>query len=354
VKDGSVDLINKEGVHTAVLTGVHLTYTTLTDELAEGIAVIERAVWAETLVLENVRSSFRYTETEFTLPDVTATLGGGPVRGKFHGQPEAPKSPFETELTFAQVNLDRVATDVGWKEGQVSGLAAGKLDLHGDMHRAERAEGTGQVQLRDGRFQQLDLFQTIGQALDIRELTDLRLKDGGGDFRIAGEKVLFDRLTLTAANLQLTAKGQIRFDKKVNMEAQLGLDETLLKQLPDVVRSSFATANGGQRTIDFNITGSTDKLKTNLLDKLIGQKIGQQFDDLLTGLFGGNKKEDDKKKKEEEEKKKAEKAEKAKKKKEADAAKAKIAATPAPDAPPATPPPGPPAAPTTAITPAKP
>jgi type II secretion system protein N len=364
VKNGSVDLIDKEGVHTAVLTGVHLTYTTLTEELAEGTAVIERAVWAETLALENVRTPFKYTEADFTLPDITATLGGGPVRGKFHGQPEAPKSPFETTLTFDQVNLDRVATEAGWKEGQISGTAAGKLDLHGDMHRAERAEGTGQVLLRDGRFQQLELFQTVGQVLNIRELSDLRIKEGTGDFRVAGEKVLFDRLTLSAANLQIDAKGQIRFDKKVNLEAQLGVDEALLKQLPDIVRGSFTTAEGNPPTIAFNVTGSTDKLRTNLMDKLIGQKIGQQFDDLLTGLFGGTKKEDDKKKKEEEEKKKAEKAEKDKKKKEAAAAKAKAqtpapaAGTPVPTAPPApaavAPPPGPTAAPTTAITPAKP
>ncbi len=347
VKSGAVDLVDKDGKHTAVFSDVNMTYTALSEEKVEGTAVIGRAVWADTLVLENVRTPFKYAGGELTLPELTATLGGGPVRGSYRAQPDAPKSPFETALTFEQVNLDRVATAAGLKPGQAVGIAAGKLALRGDMRRAERAEGAGEFQLHDGRFQQLEFFQTIGQALNIRELSDLRLKDARGEFRIGGEKVTFDQLTLTAANLQLGAKGTVRFDQKIALEAQLGVDDALVKQLPDMVRESFGTASSGLRTIDFNITGTTEKLRTNLIDKLIGQKINQQFDQLLTGIFGGkNKEEEDKRKKEEERKKEETKAEK-KRKKEQDKAAAK------PPGAAAAPPPAS-AAPTTAITPVKP
>lgn len=342
VKSGAVELVDKDGKHTATFTDVNMTYTALTDANVEGTAVIGRAVWADTLVLENVRTPFKYAAGELTLPEVIGTLAGGSVRGSYRAQPEAPKSPFEMAFTFEQVNLDRLATQVGWKPGQAGGTAAGQLALHGDMRRAERAEGSGQFQLRDGQFKQLELFQTIGQALNIHELSDLRLKDAHGEFRVGGEKVTFDQLTLTAANLQLGAKGTVRFDQKVALDAQLGVEEGLVKQLPDLVRASFATADNGRRTIDFNITGSTEKLRTNLLDKLIGQKIGQQFDDLLSGIFGGGKKDDDKKKKEEEERRKDEKREEKKRKKEQDKAAAAKPPAAAPDAP------------TTAITPGKP
>ena len=343
VKGGTVDLVDKDGKHTAVFTDVNMTYTALTEEKVEGTAVIGRVVWADTLTLENVRTPFKYAGGELTLPEITATLGGGPVRGSFRAQPDAPKSPFETAFTFEQVNLDRVTTLAGGKPGQVGGLAGGKLTLHGDLDRAERAEGGGEFQLRDGRFAQFELFQTIGQALNIRELSDLRIKEGHGDFHVGSERVTFDRLTLAAANLQLEAKGTVRFNQKVALEAQLGVDDALVKQLPDLVRGSFATADGGRRTIDFNITGTTEKLRTNLMDKLIGQKINQQFDDLLTGIFGGKNKDDEEKKKKEEERRKEEK----KRKKEQEKAAAKLPATPAP-------PPPVPGVPPTAITPVKP
>ena len=348
VKDGTVDLVDKDGKHTAVFTGVNMTYTALSEEKVEGTADIGRAVWADTLALENVRTPFKYAAGELSLPELTATLGGGPVRGSYRAQPDAPKSPFETTLAFEKVNLDRVAGGVGLKPGQLGGTASGQLTLRGDMRRAERAEGGGQFQLTDGRFQQLELFQTIGQALNIRELSDLRLKDARADFRIGGEKVTFDQLKLTAANLQLGAKGTVRFDQKVALDAQLGVDDALVKQLPDLVRASFGTADGGLRTIDFNVTGTTEKPRTNLIDKLIGQKINQQFDQLLTGIFGGKDKDEEEKKKKEEERKKEEKKEEKKRKKEQEKAAAKL-----PGAAAATPPPAP-AAPTTAITPVKP
>jgi len=337
VKSGAVDLVDREGKHTATFTGVNMIYTSLTEEKVEGTATIGRVVWAETLALENVRTPFKYEAGEFILPEVVGTLGGGPVRGSYRAQPDAPKSPFQTAFTFDQVNLDRVATEAGWKPGQVSGVVAGKLELRGDMNRSERAEGTGQFQLRDGQLKQLEFFQTIGQALNIRELSDLRLKDARGDFRIGDERVTFDQLKLTALNLELGARGYVRFDRKVALEAQLGVDEALVKQLPDLVRESFAAVDNGRRTIAFNITGTTEKPRTNLLDKLIGQKINQQFDSVLTSIFGGAKKEDDKKKKEEEDRKKEEK----KRKKAQEKAASKLPAAPG-------------GAPTTTITPAKP
>ena len=349
VKSGTVDLVAKDGKHTAIFTGVNMIYTALSEEKVEGTADIGRAVWADTLALENVRTPFKYAAGELTLPELTATLGGGPVHGSYRAQPDAPKSPFETAFTFEKVNLDRVAGGVGLKPGQLGGTASGQLTLRGDMRRAERAEGGGQFQLTDGRFQQLELFQTIGQVLNIKELSDLRLKDAHGDFRVGGEKVVFDQLSLSAANLQLSAKGTLRFDQKVAFDAQLGVDDKIVKQLPDLVRDGFGTADGGLRTIDFNITGTTEKLRTNLMDKLIGgQNVVQQVGKFAAELFGGKDKDEEEKKKREEERKKEEKKEEKKRKKEQEKAAAKL-----PGAAAATPPPAP-AAPTTAITPVKP
>ncbi len=352
VKSGAVDLVDKDGKHTAIFTDVNMTYTALTEANVEGTAVIGRAVWADTLVLENVHTPFKYAAGELTLPELTATLAGGPVRGSYRAQPDAPKSPFETAFTFEQVNLDRLAVQLGLKPGQAGGTASGKLELRGDMRRAERAEGSGNFQLRDGQFKQLELFQTIGQVLNIKELSDLRLKDAHGDFRVGGEKVIFDQLTLAAANLQLGAKGTLRFDQRVAFDAQLGVEDRIVKQLPDLVRESFGTADNGLRTIDFNISGTTEKIRTNLMDRLIGgQNLSQQFGKFVGGIFQENK-EDEKKKKEEEARKKeesrAEKKAESKRKKELEKAGAgKIPATPAAPAPAS-------AAPTTAITPIQP
>jgi len=333
VKGGAVQLFDEDGSCTLACTGVNVICTTVTATKIEGIADIEHLVWAESLVLEKVRAPFVWHAGELTLPALTATLAGGPVRGKFKGQPKTGDGPFEASFDFDQADLERMATNAGWKPGQASGVGSGRLTVQGNLEKLERITGPGQFQIRDGRFKQLDLFQTIGKALDIRELSDLRLKEGSGEFRLGDKKIHLEKMTLSAVNLHLGAKGTVGFDQKVDLAAQLGLEEDLLKQLPELLRESFGKSENGQRLIGFRISGTTEKLRTNLLDQLIGQKVGRQFDDLLSGLFGTKNKDDEKKKKEEEDRKKEEKKEEKRKKKEAEKASAQAAAAAAPGAP---------------------
>lgn len=363
VKGGAVQLFDKDGKCTLACTGVNVNCTTVTATKIEGIAEIAHLVWAESLVLEKVRTPFLWNAGELTLPELTATLAGGPLRGKFKGQPRTDKGPFEASFTFDQADLDRMATNAGWKPGQASGIGSGQLTVQGDLDDLDRATGPGQFQIRDGRFKQLEFFQIIGKVLDIRELSDLRLKEGSGEIRLGDKKVHIEKMTLSALNLQLGAKGAVGFDQKVELAAQLGLEEELLKQLPELLRESFGKSVNGQRSLGFRITGTTDKLRTNLLDQLIGQKVGRQFDDLLTGLFSPKDKDDEKKKKEEEDRKKEEKKEEKRKKKELEKAAGQAAAAAFPGAPNAAAPPAAkmPAAPaspvapaTTTITPIKP
>jgi hypothetical protein len=122
--------------------------------------------------------------------------------------------------------------------------------------------------------------------------------------------------------LQLNAQGVSRFDGKLDLDARLALSDRLFKQIPTFVRGNFVVAEDGRRAIEFDITGKNNKPKTNLLDRVVGQKIGGQFEELLSTIFGGvtkrepkvesskdsDKKKDDKKKKKKDAAKAAEKA----------------------------------------------
>ncbi|MEI9897417.1 MAG: hypothetical protein WDN28_27065 [Chthoniobacter sp.] len=94
-------------------------------------------------------------------------------------------------------------------------------------------EGEGRVEVRDAQFHQLDLFQNIGQILSMRELSDLRVHDGHGELRLAGEKILVDKLTLNTSDLQLAAHGTARLDKRINLDAQLSAEDAVAQRLPE-------------------------------------------------------------------------------------------------------------------------
>lgn len=326
IKRGSVELLDQMAQPVATFSDVNMNFTTLTAERLVGTAEIGRVLWADRLALDKVASPFSYANGEIDLSELAATIGGGSVKGKFNFKSKAPKEPFTTSLKFDQVDLAKMNTEVGKPAEQMMGLLSGTLDLHGSGQEVVRAEGTSKLKLTDGRFRDFAYFEMIGQALQIRGLSDLRIREANADLRIADEKAFVESMLIQAGELQLSAKGLLRVDGKIQLESRLIADESLLKQLPSMVRKNFVADESGANYIEFSVTGKTDKPKTNLLEKIVGQRVDAQLDDLLTDLFGGMKKKkdepkDDKKKAEE--KKKNDDKKKAEEKKKNDSKEAR-------------------------------
>lgn len=334
IKGGSAELFDNAGKHVAVLSDVNMTYTSLTADHIEGTATIGKVVWTDSFTLENVNTPFKFADGAFNLSEIAAAFAGGTLQGKYHTHTEKDHSPFKIAVTFAKLDLDRLGTQMGAPAGQSVGTLGGQIEIHGDTNRSDRLEGEGRVDVRDAQFHQLDLFQNIGQILGMRELSDLRVHDGHSELRLAGEKILVEKLTLNTADLQLAAHGTARMDKRLNLEAELSAEDAVVQRLPGMIRDNFVPVDGGRHALSFVINGTVDKPKTNIMDKLIGQKINTQFGDVLGTIFGGDKPkpEDDKAKKEDKKKKKDKDKDKA-----AQSAATPPAATPSPATPPTQP-----------------
>jgi len=372
VKGGTVELFDKDHKPVGTFTGVNMTYTKLNADQVEGSATIERVVWADAPPMENVTTSFSYLNAnqELWLPEVNATVAGGSVRGNYRSRSEGKHTPFSYKVEFNRINLDLLVTQSGGEAGQATGDLRGKLSMHGDTDRMEKAEGEGQLELREGRLSQFGIFRVIGDFLNIRELADFRITEGQAEFNVVGDKVLVDRVNLQAPSLEITATGTVRLDnkksdkkdkndkkeRKIAFDARLSVDDAVVAKLPGKAPEAFTSDGKGRRMIDFNVTGTTDKPKTNLDEKLLSQTINGQLGSLLGGLFDDKKeaemqrkKEEEKRKKEEEDRKKAEKKDKKKKDKDKDKEpdkdkdKTKEKATPSPavEAASVTPPPPP-------------
>ena len=305
VHRGSIEFIDNDGKRVAHFTDVDLDYTVISEERLEGVARIGRVNYADALFFENVRAPFAYREMEFSLPHIEGTLGGGHVTGSFRLQPAEAKSPFEARLELAGVDLAQITTAAGWASGRASGTLAGTIALHGPGRQMKKAEGEGRLTLTNGVIRQMDLLQTLGEVLQFEELILLRLKNASADFHVGDEKVHIDQLLLESPDLKLTATGTARFNRKLELDARLAVDETMLKRRAPFVRNLFAsTDEAGQHAIDFKVAGTYDRPTTDLAEKLLGKTLGDQFENVVSRLFGLGKKKDDEKKKEEKKKKK--------------------------------------------------
>jgi uncharacterized protein involved in outer membrane biogenesis len=310
IRNGIIEFRDNEGARVAAATNVHMSYSFPDVERVQGVIEIGHLLWKESLQFHAISSPFNYHKGKLELEDLAGTLGGGTVRGKLEVEPEKKDSPFEVALRLGSVDLAQATADAGWPEGQAGGRLGGEITLSGSTRKMEKAKGRGYLTLENGQFRQFEFFQTLGQVLQIAELANFRLRDGRVDFHVADEKTYIDKLVLEAPELRLSASGQAKFDGKLGLDAELAISERLTKQLPSFVKENLKEPEtDGSRAIPFRITGRTDKPKTDLLDRLVGQRIGSQFDDLVSNIFGLKKKDAPKDKDKEKEKKKKKKDE---------------------------------------------
>lgn len=304
IRQGMVEFWDSDGVRIAQGNGVEMIYTTMRADRLEGTLRIGQLALHESLFFNDVQSPFRYADGEISLTDLRAKLAGGTVEGKLSLKPDEDDAPFEASLAGQKIDISRLSTEAGLPAGQVTGTLTMALELAGSSKQVELATGKGSINVTDTHVQKLEFFQTLGQVLQIPQLADLRLREGHAVFRIANEKAFIEDMLLQTPDLQLDAKGMLRIDGKVQLDARLGLSEQGAQQLHSALRKNLTAADDkGMRFIPFKISGRLDRPRTDLLDSLIGGKIGSQFDDFVSNIFGLKKKKDDKKDKEKKKKK---------------------------------------------------
>ena len=125
----------------------------------------------------------------------------------------------------------------------------------------------------------------------------LDLQQASADFRVGEGKVYVDELLLRSPNLKLIARGEVRLDSTLKLGARLVINERISRQLPAFVETNFQAGDEpGTRYIDFAVTGTLAKPKTDLLDRILGKKIQKEVGSIFQNIFGGKRKPEKKEK----------------------------------------------------------
>jgi hypothetical protein len=240
-----------------------------------------------------------------------------------------------------------LSNEAGWASGRATGTLDASISMAGPSRDFEKMRGEGELQLKNGTLRQMELLQTLGEVLQFEELIQLRINSGHVKFQFAEEKIKVDRLVLQSPDLKLSAVGNARFNKKLDLDARLSVDERTLKRRAPFVRQLFGSPDeNDEHSIEFKVAGTIDRPKTDLAEKLLGRTLGDQFENIVSRIFGLGKKKDEEKEKKDDEKKK--------KKKKDDPLDRPPVSSPTNDLPPpspggrpfpSTPPPAPPAKP---------
>ncbi|MDP9005104.1 MAG: hypothetical protein M3N12_09995 [Verrucomicrobiota bacterium] len=267
-------------------------FRTATD--LRGSISIEKTSLQDRFFLEQFQSDLRYAPDELDLSQIKASAGGGEITGRFTLLPQTEDSPFTASVKFHDVQVDRIVSDAGGIPGTIKGRLEGFIDAAGTTADRNALSGSGEIVLHEGYIQQYSLLVALGQLLQIEELRQLHLEQAQLKFHLSPGVVTIDKAILSSKNIRLSAVGTVGFDGKLQLESQLAVNEKMRSQLFQAIRGKFkATGEPGNYAVNFQVSGTVGRPKTNLMDQLIGRDLGS----VISSFIGGGKSEKQKKKK---------------------------------------------------------
>jgi type II secretion system protein N len=268
-------------------------FRTATD-LRGNITIVKTSL-RDRFFLQQLESPLRYDASELDFSQISARAGEGQITGRFTMQPQAEDSPFTVSIKFKEVQADRIITEAGGVLGTVTGKLEGHLDASGKTADPNALSGSGEIILHDGQVRQYSLLVALGQLLQIQELQQLRLDQAQVKYHIAPGIVTIDELVFRSENIRLSATGTVSFDGKLQLDSQLAVNEKMRSQLFRAIRENFKPIDDpGYTAVNFQVSGTVGRPKTNLMDKLIGRDL-KDLSSVITGLMGGGKSEKKKK-----------------------------------------------------------
>ena len=294
---GNFRFLDRSGDVVAIFEGVKFRSRVRNAVALNGEAQIRRISLRDCFFLERLRSSLDYDPKRLDLSRISAQAGGGEVAGHFTIQPQAQDSPFTVSANFRNVQADQIVAEAGGPKGMIQGKLDGSIEAAGKTADAEALIGSGEIFLREGQLRQYSLLVALGQILQIEELTQLHLEQAQAKYHINPGVVTIDELILRSPNIRLSAKGTVTFSGKLQLDSQLAIDDKIRSQLFKAIRQNFrATNEPGYFALDFQVGGSVDRPKSNLVENLVGRDL-RDLGGMINSLFGGVPSERPKKKK---------------------------------------------------------
>jgi type II secretion system protein N len=254
-----------------------------------GNVTIAKTSLRDRFFLQELHSPLTYNSSKLDFSQIVARAGEGHIAGHFTIEPQTEDSPFTVSVRFTDVNANKIIVEAGGVPGTVTGNLEGRLDASGKTADPDALSGEGEIILRDGQVRQYALLVALGQLLQIQELQQLRLDQANVKYHINPGVVTIDELTFRSENIRLTATGTVSFDGRLQLESQLAVNEKMWSQLFKAIRGNFKPiAEPGYTAVNFQVSGTVGRPKTNLMDKLIGRDL-KDLSSVLSDFLGGGK-----------------------------------------------------------------
>ena len=291
LKHGNFTFLDSAGRVIAKFNGLDFGSSFRTATAIKGSASVEKISLRDRFFIEDLNSPLHYDPAALVFSNISAHAAGGDITGRFEMELQAPDSPFTATVKFRDLEAEKLMTNAGGPAGMIQGRVEGFLNAEGKTADSNALAGRGEISLRDGKLQQYSLLVALGQILQIDELMQLHLEQAEVKYHISPGIVTIDQLLLRSPNIRLTATGTIGFSGKLRLDSQLALNDKVRRQLFTPIRENFQALKEppGYAAVDFKVSGTVERPKTDLMDKLVGRDL-RDLSGVISSLFGHGKK----------------------------------------------------------------
>jgi AsmA-like C-terminal region len=285
LRSGSIVFVNAKSRAIVALEKVNISGQIVSPSQVAGIFEIGKTDLFNSLKPRKIGGTYTWDGRVLEMPDIEGSLAGGKLFAKYrvesNGQPT-----FLLGLQLTGVLLRKLAEEAQVDPGKTDGSLRGSMNLTGDPRNSDSIAGEGHFELVAAKLKPVEFLVKLGELLQIDELQLLDLSDARVDLTIGNQRVHLENIIFKSDNLILFGKGPIRFNGKMNIDARLLFNLKLQNQLKGVLSQNLTDSEDpNYRELAFTVTGRIDNPKTDLLDKLIGVKVGQDIGGMLMNIF---------------------------------------------------------------------
>jgi hypothetical protein len=163
---------------------------------------------------------------------------------------------YALQASLSEADLQQVVSEHLSSKQRVQGRLMANVELQGVGRGTHTMMGKGNLRLHDADIYQLPLMVSMLKILSIKPPNATAFTKSDIDFRIQGEHLLFDRINFNGDAVSLLGKGQMSFDRQLDLtfHAMVGRDDSNF-QVP-ILRSVIGEAS--QQIMQIRVEGSCE------------------------------------------------------------------------------------------------
>ncbi|HEX8371829.1 MAG TPA: AsmA-like C-terminal region-containing protein [Chthoniobacterales bacterium] len=249
---------------------------------------IKRAVLMNRWELIDVEAAISLDKQHLRIEKISGLINDGHIAGAITADLGAAGQPYSARLRLTDAQVAQFFPKDSDYATDVKGTVHARLEFDGFLTQEEKNKGHAELKISRAEISDIPMLKVLGQVVRSQDMANLTIKKVEIKADMAGPHTKITSSYLQSPHVEVKFSGAVDPARNLDLQAQLVVSAALFKKLPTEARENFVEVTGTeQRMLDFTINGPLVSPRTNLVNRLIGDKLQKK----LRGFLGGDEPE---------------------------------------------------------------